>query len=139
MNIVAHPRKRACVKCLHLIFARKKRAAEVYARYVTQFKTRFKWLAPELFVKSLRNDLESDAANLIQVLKRSGEWLPNKDAKLGALFRLLTKDHPEEKIIIFTQFADTVRYLEKQLKSRGLKAVAGVSGESPDPTGSAWL
>jgi len=115
------------------------RAAEVYARYVTQFKTRFKWLAPELFVKSLRNDLKSDAINLIQVLKRSGEWLPNKDAKLDALFRLLTKDHPEEKIIVFTQFADTVRYLEKQLKLRGLKAVAGVSGESPDPTGSAWL
>jgi SNF2 family DNA or RNA helicase len=116
----------------------RRRAAEVYARYATQFKTRFKWLAPELFVKSLGNDLKSDASSLIQVLQRSGEWLPQKDAKLDALFRLLSKQHPKEKVIVFTQFADTVRYLEKQLKVRGLKAAAGVSGESFDPTGYAW-
>ena len=116
----------------------RKRAADVYVRYATQFKIRFKWLASELFVKSLGNDLRSDAISLIQVLQRSGEWLPQQDAKLDALFRLLTKQHPQEKVIVFTQFADTVRYLERQLTTRGLKAAAGVSGESFDPTGYAW-
>jgi superfamily II DNA or RNA helicase len=116
----------------------RRQAAEVYYVYATQFKTRFKWLSPALFVKSLGNDLKSDATSLIQVLQRSGEWHPQEDAKLNALFRLLTKRHAQEKVIVFTQFADTVRYLEKQLKTRGLKAAAGVTGKSVDPTGYAW-
>src|SRR5208282_5765280 len=62
----------------------RRRAAEVYSRYATQFKTRFKWLAPALFIKSLGNDLKSDATSLIQVLQRSGKWHPQEDAKLNA-------------------------------------------------------
>ena len=34
-------------------------------------------------------------------------------------FNLLTKQHPSEKVLVFTQFADTVRYLETQLRARG--------------------
>jgi superfamily II DNA or RNA helicase len=116
----------------------RKRAADVYVRYATQFKSRFRWLASGLFIKSLVNDLKSDARSLLEISRRSGEWVPQKDAKLEALYRLLTRQHPKEKVLVFTQFADTVRYLEKQLKSRGLNAVAGVTGESTDPTGYAW-
>ena len=62
----------------------------------------------------------------------------NTDAKLDALFNLLTKKHAKEKVIVFTQFADTVRYLETQLRTRGLQQFAGVTGEDEDPTGYAW-
>jgi len=41
-------------------------------------------------------------------------------------------------VLIFTQFADTVRYLEAQLKARGVESLAGVTGDSPDPTSLAW-
>jgi superfamily II DNA or RNA helicase len=115
-----------------------KRAAAAYVRYTTQLKSRFKWLDPGLFIKSLGSDLKSDAASLIRVLHRSGEWVPQRDEKLDALFRLLTKQHQKEKVLVFTQFADTVRYLEKHLKSRGLNSIAGVTGGSTDPTGYAW-
>jgi hypothetical protein len=115
-----------------------RRAAEVYREYATQLKRRFKWLRPDLFVKDLARDLRSDASALLKVLQKCGEWDPGKDAKLNALFRLLTKRHPDEKIIVFTQFADTVRYLESQLRGRGVSRLAGVTGDSPDPTLLAW-
>ena len=38
-----------------------------------------------------------------------------KDAKLNALEALLTQSHPEDKVLVFTQFADTVRYLNNAL------------------------
>ncbi|MEO8008064.1 MAG: C-terminal helicase domain-containing protein, partial [Betaproteobacteria bacterium] len=115
-----------------------KRAADAYEAYATQFKSRFKWLRPDLFVKSLAKDLADDAASLLDVLKRCGDWNPDQDAKLDALHQLVTKQHPNEKIIVFTQFADTVRYLEAQLRSRGVGRLAGVTGEAEDPTSYAW-
>lgn len=116
----------------------KKRAAEIYGQYATQFKSRFKWLPPDLFVRSLGKDLASDAANLLGVLRRCGDWKPESDAKLDALFDLLADRHAYEKIIVFTQFADTVRYLEAQLRARGLQRLAGVTGSDENPTGCAW-
>ena len=38
-------------------------------------------------------------------------------------------------MLVFSQFADTVRYLEEQLEGRGVTAMAGVTGDSADPTG----
>jgi superfamily II DNA or RNA helicase len=116
----------------------KQRAAEVYQRYASQFKNRFKWLRPGLFVESLGKDLGDDGASLMKVLSRFGDWKPDTDAKLESLFQLLTKKHPNEKIIVFTQFADTVRYLEAQLRARGVQRMAGVTGQSADPTDYAW-
>lgn len=116
----------------------KKRAAELYETYATQFRRRFKWLRPDLFVKSLATDLAADATSLLDVRKRCGQWDPTKDAKLEALLNLLEKRHPREKIIVFTQFADTVRYLEAQLRARGINRMAGVTGDDEDPTSYAW-
>jgi superfamily II DNA or RNA helicase len=116
----------------------KRRAAEIYGQYSTQYKRRFKWLRPGLFVKSLASDLRNDSAVLLAILQQCGEWDANKDAKLAALARLLTKQHPEEKVLVFTQFADTVRYLETELRARGVARFAGVTGDSTDPTAVAW-
>jgi superfamily II DNA or RNA helicase len=114
----------------------KRRAAEVYAEYATQYKRRFKWLRSILFVKTLEKDLRSDASALLKVLQKCRDWDPSQDAKLDALFALLTKRHKNEKVIVFTQFADTVRYLETQLKN--ITRLAGVTGSSLDPTAVAW-
>jgi len=116
----------------------RKRAEEAYEAYAAQFRGRFKWLRPDLFVKSLVTDLAADAATLLSVLTRCGDWDPQKDAKLDALYKLLTKSHPNEKVIVFTQFADTVRYLEAQLRACGVQRLAGVTGEAEDPTSYAW-
>ena len=41
-------------------------------------------------------------------------------------------------MLVFSQFADTVDYLEAQLKKRGMADMAGVTGRSADPTQLAW-
>lgn len=114
------------------------RAAEVYAEYESKYRTRFRWLRPTFFHKELSKDLLSDCKALLKVLHRCGAWDSGKDTKLDALFNLLTMEHPKDKIIVFSQFADTVRYLETQLKERGITQIAGVTGEAEDPTEYAW-
>jgi superfamily II DNA or RNA helicase len=114
--------------------AYRQRAAAVYAQYASAYRGRFKWLRPGLFTAALAADLRRDSRALLDVLERCGDWDAARDAKLEALVRLLQQTHPQEKVIIFTQFADTVRYLTGQLKGRGVRALAGVTGDSEDPT-----
>lgn len=116
----------------------KKRATEVYQTYATALKKRFRWLRSDLFIPALKTDLLTDAEKLMKVLKKSGEWDPAKDSKLQALLALLTKSHPKDKVIVFTQFADTVRYLGNELRARGVQSAASVTGSSSDPTSYAW-
>jgi superfamily II DNA or RNA helicase len=116
----------------------KARAAEVYDAYAAQFRRRFKWLNPDLFNADLAEDLRRDAKALMKVLKNAGGWDSARDAKLQALFALLTKQHPTEKVLVFSQFADTVDYLAAQLKAKGIKALEGVTGDSDDPTAIAY-
>ncbi len=112
----------------------KSRAGEIYERYAAQFRRRFKWLRPGLFEDALAKDLRADAKALMKVLKLAGAWDPGRDAKLSALIDLLQSRHPKEKVLIFTQFADTVEYLTGQLHARKIPSVAGVTGDSEDPT-----
>jgi SNF2 family DNA or RNA helicase len=116
----------------------KKRADEIYAAYAAQWKRRFKWLRPGLFVQQLAADLREDIGSLLKVLKLCGDWDASKDAKLAALVKLLTDKHPQDKVLVFTQFADTVYYLEKELGKRGVARIAGVTGEAENPTAFAW-
>jgi superfamily II DNA or RNA helicase len=113
-------------------------AAEIYERYASKYRTRFRWLRPDLFSKALAKDLWSDINVLLSILKECRDWDPAKDTKLNALHKLMDEKHADEKVIVFTQFADTVRYLEKHLKLRGVSKLAGVTGHSPDPTALAW-
>jgi len=115
-----------------------KRAAEIYEAYSSQWKRRFKWLKPGLFVPQLAADLRQDIKALLKVLKLCGDWDASKDAKLAALVKLLTDKQPKDKVLVFTQFADTVHYLERELRNRGITRAAGVTGDDENPTAFAW-
>jgi hypothetical protein len=112
----------------------RRRAAEAYKLYRTQYAKRFKWLPSGLFIGDLRAHLLADAQAMLAALRRCGDWRPESDAKLNALADLLQKTHPREKVLIFTQFADTERYLTEQLTGRAVAGIAGVSGDSGNPT-----
>lgn len=116
----------------------KRKAAEVYDEYTRKHQRRFKWLRADLFVPSLAKDLKADAQSLFRVFHECGEWQVETDAKLAMLLDLLAKAHPSQKVIVFTQFADTVRYLERELRSRGIERIAGVTGDSANPVALAW-
>jgi len=113
----------------------RQRAESVYQEYATRYQRRFKWLRSTLLdVKKLKRDLLADAKTLIDVLQNCGEWHPQQDEKLAALVKLLTQTHKNEKVLIFTQFADTVRYIVDNLQKRNITHIAGVTGQSPNPT-----
>ena len=110
------------------------RAAEIYADYERLYQRRFRWLRSGLFKDRLEDDLQADANALLGLLQTHGSWRPEHDAKLNALYSLLTETHPDRKVLVFSQFADTVRYLEEQLKVKDVKGMAGVTGNSAEPT-----
>ena len=109
------------------------RAAQVYAQYETRYKRRFKWIRSELFTKKLATALRQDARALLGVLNAAGEWHPANDPKLNALHTLLTTTHPDEKVLVFTQFADTVQYLVTELKQAGRDPRRGCGGRQRRP------
>ena len=116
----------------------RERAGLVYERYRTELVKRFKWMRPSLFVKTLETDLMNDVKALIRVLKMCGSWDPKRDAKLDALEALLTKKYPSQKVLIFTQFADTLNYVTAELKARQVANLEGVSGDAENPTDFAY-
>ena len=116
----------------------RQRAAEVYELYTSRYQRRFRWLASHHFVDNLARDLTTDAATLRDLLVRFGDWQAEKDAKLSALQKVIIDSHPNQKILVFSQFADTVRYVESRLRARGVSSMAAVTGDSADPTRLAW-
>ena len=99
-------------------------AADAYRRY-QQHADRFDWLRPGLFDRDrLAADLRADNDRLLKVLADAGRWEPADDAKLNALHDLLTIAHAGEKVLVFSQFGDTVAYLGRQLAARGVTHLA---------------
>jgi hypothetical protein len=126
------------VSSLHDAKDFERRAASTYAQYADQNFSHFKWLAPTLFTSELRRDLEEDCQALLGILHLGGEWRAAEDRKLDALATLINRKHKTEKLLVFSQFADTVRYVARELRSRGIKQIAGVTGASENPTEIAW-
>lgn len=109
------------------------RAGKIYDHYAARFRTRFDWLDPKFFQPALADALLTDAEALLGVLTRAGRWNPDNDAKLAALTTLLTQGHGKDKVVVFTQFADTAIYLGEQLAQRGVDQLAVVTNETADP------
>ena len=93
-----------------------------------------RWLRPGLFGENLRDDLGADADAIADLLARFGTVDHTSDSKIDALVSLLATSHPEEKILIFSEYRDTVDYVADALQQRGITSVAGVSGQTGDPT-----
>ena len=113
-------------------------AAKIYSEYAESYKSRFKWLCPKFFTSELESDLQNDADCLLAILKKYGDWNPDYDEKLNKLYRYLTGRHRKDKVIVFSQFADTVRYLKKHLERKGVKDIESVTGSTDNPSEIAW-
>jgi superfamily II DNA or RNA helicase len=114
------------------------RAEAVYRSYSGAMRRQFKWLPASLFSDRLAEHLRADSSSLLRVLDQCGEWKADQDQKLKCLVGLITKKHKGQKVLVFTQFADTVDYLRAQLVAQGVQRVAGVTGDSENPTRTAW-
>lgn len=107
-------------------------AAFVYEQYATDYRKRYKWMRPDLFKAELHGHLSEDTQALKALLRRHGAWTSQYDAKFLRLKELLTQ-HAKDKVLVFTQFADTARYLARELKSAGLDSIEAVTGTNVDP------
>lgn len=113
-------------------------AANLYGFLSSNHSNRYKWLRTDVFKKTLVRDLKDDAEALRGILTESGEIPSSKDFKLQSLIRLVHQEYPKEKFILFTQFADTARYLAAALHAAGVDGVDCVTGDSENPAKQAW-
>ncbi len=68
-----------------------------------------------------------DLDQIVQFLDEARKFEPKHDDKLQKLIRLLkSKELAGQKVLIFTEFADTARYLKRQLDKAGIEGVAQV-------------
>jgi superfamily II DNA or RNA helicase/HKD family nuclease len=66
-----------------------------------------------------------DLDQIATLLDESRSFEPSHDDKLKKLIRLLkSKDLTGRKVLIFTEFADTARYLRRELEKAGIDGVA---------------
>lgn len=118
------------------------KAAAIYKNYEQKYKRRFKWIHPKFFKKELREHLQEDIQILLtKILNLVDTWDSATDNKFASLIDLLQNKHPHDKILIFTQFADTANYLYESLinsKVIDISQVGLVTGKSSDPTKIVW-
>lgn len=108
-------------------------AETVYNQYATVYRKRFKWISPRLFKKILRAHLAADVTELRELLEQQGNWQAQQDQKLLQLQELIKRTHKNDKLLIFTQFADTARYLGRELQKTGITHLAVATGATADP------
>ena len=92
------------------------------------------WVRSELFTADLRKDIEEDTKAIAALLERFGIWDQSRDSKLDALQDLLVNKHPNEKVLVFSEYADTAIYVAEALAKRGITKIASVTGDNEDPT-----
>jgi hypothetical protein len=92
------------------------------------------WVRQSLFTDDLKKKLEADTKVISDLLTQFGIWDQSRDSKLDALQELLEKKHPNEKVLVFSEYADTAIYVADALEKRGVKRIASVSGDNDDPT-----
>jgi len=116
----------------------RERASAIYKIYAESNRSRFGWIRPVFFKKELGESLLRDSRALFKIFGKCNAWDPNKDTKLKALIKLVSEKHKTDKVLIFSQFGDTVEFLGQQLKNAGVQSLAAATGNSPDVTDLAW-
>lgn len=112
-----------------------KKAADVYDLYSgSKYKHQFDWIRAELFAPFLMKHLAGDSREILNILKIGQDWNAEDDRKLNALDDLLTHKHKSEKVLVFTQYADTAYYISEHLKKRKINHLQHVTGDSENPT-----
>ena len=87
----------------------------------------------EYDVSEMMNETMLDLDQIVNFLEEARKFEPKHDDKLQKLIRLLkSKELVGQKVIVFTEFADTARYLHRQLKDAGIDGVAQVDSATKE-------
>ncbi len=93
----------------------------------------------EYRVEEILDETYLDMDQLVEFLKALRDFSPEKDDKLQTLLRLLKNDPllGQHKVLIFSEYRDTARYLYNALKNAGLTHLAEVDSGSGGDRGEA--
>jgi len=79
----------------------------------------------EYDVPAMLSEAYHDLDQIVHFLEEARKFEPKHDDKLQKLLRLLkSKELADQKVLVFTEFADTARYLKGQVDKAGIEAVA---------------
>lgn len=83
-------------------------------------------------VDEILDETYGDLDTVAEFLKEVGRLDPSHDDKLNSLVKLLKNDPvlKKNKVIIFTEFMSTARYLKRQLRAAGIEDVAEIDSDS---------
>ncbi len=85
----------------------------------------------EYDVAAILDKTFEDLDAIVQFLDATSRLTPDQDDKVRRLARLLrTKDLAERKVLVFTEFADTARYVEAQLLAAGIDGLVRIDSGS---------
>ena len=107
--------------------------AKVYYDIISH-KNNLSWINHKYFKRTLKQQLNKDCSTLIDMLKLCGNWNADNDQKLIELRDMLQKRHADDKVLVFTQYSDTAKYVYRHLKRMGVEKIACVTGGSQNPT-----
>lgn len=105
-----------------------------YEALISKPRPKVKWISPTVFTPELQEDLAHDTQELKRLVNSFGEWSYTTDSKVQELFDLVTKTHKDDKVLVFTEYADTANYVAESLKAMGVSRVEAVTGDTSDPT-----
>ena len=97
---------------------------KLQARGLFEIKTEY---LKDRFFEELDSDIE-----ILQNLKNKWDKI-DEDPKINEFIKILSKqliNDPERKIIVFSQFADTIDYLDKKLAEAGLPVFSYTAGKA---------
>lgn len=103
-------------------------------------KDNISWLDAKFFKRSLKQQLKADCDTILKMIHLCGRWEQQQDQKLNELEQLLRGTHPiynehgTDKVVIFTQYSDTARYIFYQLRKRGFTNIDFATGGSDNPS-----
>ena len=109
-------------------------AASAYQKLRAKNPKAIRWATPQMFRPNLLDDLRHDTEVITEMLDQFGIWEADRDQKTAALERLLVERYPYDKVLIFTEAADTANYVHEELLRRGVADVGVVTGDSENPT-----
>jgi superfamily II DNA or RNA helicase len=85
----------------------------------------------EYDVAAMLTESYRDLDQIVHFVAEARKFEPKHDDKLQKLIRLLqSKELSDQKVLIFTEFADTARYLRLHLAAAGISGVAQVDSAS---------
>jgi superfamily II DNA or RNA helicase len=94
----------------------------------------------EYDVHQMLEDTRDDLNQVADFLKELSHFESKHDDKLKALIKLLRTDPvlKRHKVLIFSEFAETARYLKRQLEAVGIQGVWQIDSSTKDRTQVIW-